>query len=220
MAEAGVSAVTVSAHKIGGPAGIGALVLTRGATVVPLFHGGGQQRRVRSGTQDVAGAIAFAVAAERVVAGLDGENARMSALRDRLIRGVLAIAGARLSGPMPESIAELHCPAAGTSSRLPTNAHFTFDGCEGDSLLYLLDAAGISVSTGSACHAGVPEPSRVLLAMGRTQAEARGALRFTLGHSSTVNDIDALLAVLPVAVERASRAGYSNRLVANSAPPA
>lgn len=218
VSENGVSAVTVSAHKIGGPVGIGALVLARGSTIVPLFHGGGHERKVRPGTHDVAGAVAFAVAAESAVARLDEESARLSVLRDRLIRGVLAMPGATLSGPVPESIAERSSPPDASCARLATNAHFTFADCEGDSLLLLLDMAGISVSTGSACQAGVPEPSRVLVAMGRTPHEARGALRFSLGRSSTVGDVDALLAALPGAIDRASRAGYSNRPVAHSAP--
>jgi len=216
VAEAGVNALTVSAHKIGGPVGIGALVLARETTVVPLFHGGGQQRQVRSGTQNVAGAVAFAAAAELAVARLDDESVRLSALRDRLIREVLAIPGSKLSGPVPASITGLGYPA--TATRLVSNTHFTFEGCEGDSLLLLLDAAGISVSTGSACQAGVPEPSHVLRAMGRTEKEARGSLRFSLGHSSTDDDVDALMAVLPGAVQRAMRAGYSNRNVSNSTP--
>jgi cysteine desulfurase len=197
---AGLVAVSVSAHKIGGPAGIGALVLDRSAQIEPLLHGGGQQRRIRSGTQDVAAAAAFAAAATSVAARLASDAARMSALRDRLVAGVArAVPDARLSGD-PE-------PAG----RLPANAHFSFPGCEGDSLLFLLDAAGVNVSTGSACQAGVPEPSHVLLAMGRSEVDARGALRITLGHASTDADVDAFLAALPEAYARASRAGLAAR---------
>ncbi|MFC5790141.1 cysteine desulfurase [Agromyces tardus] len=196
----GLVAISVSAHKIGGPVGIGALVLDRSARLEPLLHGGGQQRRVRSGTQDVAAAVGFAVAASAVHARLGEDAARMSALRDRLIAGVrAAVPDARLSGdPDP-------------AGRLPGNAHFSFPGCEGDSLLFLLDAAGVAVSTGSACQAGVPEPSHVLMAMGRTEEDARGALRITLGHGSTEDDVDAFLAALPAAYERASRAGLAAR---------
>ena len=196
----GLVALSVSAHKIGGPVGIGALVLDRSARIEPLLHGGGQQRRVRSGTQDVAAAVGFAVAASAVHDRLDDDAARMSALRDRLVAGVReAVPGARLSGdPDP-------------AGRLPGNAHFSFPGCEGDSLLFLLDAAGVAVSTGSACQAGVPEPSHVLMAMGRTEEDARGALRITLGHGSTGADVDAFLAALPAAYERASRAGLAAR---------
>lgn len=197
---AGLVAVSVSAHKIGGPAGIGALVLDRSAQVEPLLHGGGQQRRIRSGTQDVAAAAAFAAAATAVAARLEADAARMAALRDRLVQGVARLVpDARLSGD------------AAPGGRLPANAHFSFPGCEGDSLLFLLDAAGVNVSTGSACQAGVPEPSHVLLAMGRSEADARGALRVTLGHGSTEADVDAFLAALPEAYERASRAGLAAR---------
>jgi len=191
FAGSGLAALSVSAHKIGGPIGIGALVLSRTATVVPLIHGGGQQRQVRSGTQDAPAAVAFAVAAEQ-------PHTDYEPLRDRLIAGVrAAVPGAVLRGDPVD--------------RLPGNAHFTFAGCEGDSLLFLLDAAGVSVSTGSACQAGIPEPSHVLLAMGLTDDEARGALRMTVGHTSTEADVDALLAALPDAVARAGRAGYADR---------
>jgi cysteine desulfurase len=168
--------------------------------VEPLIHGGGQQRKVRSGTQDVAAAVSFAAAAVAVHERLAEDAARMSALRDRLIAGTLAaVPSAVLSGdPDP-------------AGRLPGNVHFSFPGCEGDSLLFLLDAAGVAVSTGSACQAGVPEPSHVLMAMGRSEADARGALRITLGHASTEADIDAFLAALPGAYEQAARAGLAAR---------
>ena len=200
----GVSALSVSAHKIGGPVGIGALVLSRTATVVPLIHGGGQQRQVRSGTQDVAAAVSFAVAATAMTGELAAENRRLAALRDRVIAGVLEAVPSAVYNGDPD-------PAG----RLPGNAHFTFPGCEGDSLLFLLDVAGVSVSTGSACQAGIPEPSHVLRAMGRTEAEARSALRITLGRTSTQADVDALLAALPAAWSQAIGAG-----MADSAPRA
>lgn len=196
---AGLVALSVSAHKIGGPVGVGALVLSRSATVEPLLHGGGQQRQVRSGTQDVAGAVSFAVAARHASAHRDAEAARLSTLRDRLIEGIVAaVPTAQLNGP-------------GGDGRLPGNVHFAFAGCEGDSLLFLLDMAGVSVSTGSACQAGIPEPSHVLRAMGRSELEARGALRVTLGHTTTDDDVDALLAALPAAYAQASRAGLADR---------
>jgi cysteine desulfurase len=197
---AGLVALSVSAHKIGGPAGIGALVLDRSAALEPLIHGGGQQRKVRSGTQDVAAAAAFAAAASVVDSQLADDARRMAALRDRLIAGALAaVPEARLSGdPDP-------------TGRLPGNVHFSFPGCEGDSLLFLLDAAGVAVSTGSACQAGVPEPSHVLMAMGRSEADARGALRITIGHSTTDADVDAFLAALPAAHAQAARAGLAAR---------
>jgi cysteine desulfurase len=193
----GVAGLSVSAHKIGGPVGIGALVLSRAASVVPLLHGGGQQRNVRSGTQGVAAAVSFAVAARAAVASLDSERARLTVLRDRLIGGVrAAVPEARLSGPEGDA-------------RVASNAHFTFPGAQGDSLLFLLDAAGVSVSTGSACQAGIPEPSHVVLAMGRAAAEASSCLRITLGRTSTQADVDALLAALPDAYARAARAGFT-----------
>lgn len=199
FATSGLAALSVSAHKIGGPLGIGALVLDRSAVVVPLIHGGGQQRDVRSGTQDVPAAISFGVAAQHPVASL-------APLRDRLIAGVrAAVPSAVLRGePEPES-------------RLDNNAHFTFPGCEGDSLLFLLDAAGVSVSTGSACRAGIPEASHVLLGMGLSEADARGALRITVGHTTTRAEVDAFLSALPEAVSRASRAGLNDRDVTTRA---
>ncbi|QEE61568.1 cysteine desulfurase [Salinibacterium sp. dk2585] len=193
LRDSGASAISISAHKIGGPLGIGALALSRSATLEPLLHGGGQQRNVRSGTQDAPAAIAFGVAAQHPLSSLEP-------LRDRLIEGVLAsVEGAVLRGD--------------PVGRLDNNAHFTFEGCQGDSLLFMLDMAGISASTGSACQAGIPEPSHVLLGMGLTEADARSALRFSLGHDSSEADVDALLAALPAAVERARRAGFSDRAV-------
>lgn len=188
--ELGVAALSVSAHKIGGPVGIGALVIGRSATITPLVHGGSQQRG-RSGTQDAAGAAAFGVAASTM------QHAD-PALRDRLVAGVLAA--------VPTAILRGDPDPAG---RLPGNAHFTFPGCEGDSLLFLLDAAGFSVSTGSACQAGVPEASHVLLALGLDEPTARGALRFTLGPETTEAEVDALVAALPAVVAQATHAGLA-----------
>ena len=188
----GAAAVSVSAHKVGGPVGIGALALARTAKVEPLLHGGDQQRG-RSGTQDAAGAAAFGVAASRAQAALPLDG--LAALRDRLVAGVLAsVEGAALRGD-PD--------AAG---RVAGNAHFTFAGADGDALLYLLDASGIAASTGSACQAGVTELSHVLLAMGVPEVEARGALRVTLGSTTTDADVDAFLAALPAAVAGARAA--------------
>jgi len=133
------------------------------------------------------------------------EARRLAVLRDRLIRGVReAVPEAVLSGPEPTGDAD-------GSERVAVNAHFVFPGAQGDSLLFLLDLAGLSVSTGSACTAGIPEPSHVLLAMGRTEQEARSALRFTLGRTSTDADVDALLAALPGAYAQAARAGLAER---------
>jgi len=195
----GVAALSVSAHKIGGPVGAGALLIARSATVVPLLHGGNQQR-ARSGTQDAAGAVAFGFAAARATADLPGQAARLERVRDRLVNGIRSA--------VPSAVYRGDPSPAG---RLPGNAHFTFPGCEGDSLLFLLDVAGFSVSTGSACQAGVPEASHVLTAMGLSEADARGALRFTLGHDTTDAEVDALVAALPAAVASASRAGLSDR---------
>jgi cysteine desulfurase len=192
----GVAALSVSAHKIGGPVGTGALLIARTATVVPLLHGGNQQR-ARSGTQDAAGAVAFGVAAAAIDTAAHAPVLR--ALRDRLVDGIRSA--------VPTAVYR-----GDTRDRLPGNAHFTFPGCEGDSLLFLLDVAGFSVSTGSACQAGVPEASHVLLSMGLSESDARGALRFTLGPDTTTDEVDALVAALPAAVERASNAGLSDRL--------
>lgn len=192
----GLSAMSVAAHKFGGPTGVGALLLRRNTACVPLLHGGGQERDVRSGTPDVAGAVAMAAAARVAVEGLDTFRSRVAALRDRLIEGVLA------------SIDDVDVNGSRTH-RLPGNAHFTFRGCEGDSLLMLLDAKGIECSTGSACTAGVARPSHVLTAMGADAASARGSLRLSLGHTSTDADVDAVLEVLPAAVERARQAALA-----------
>jgi cysteine desulfurase len=196
FAESGLDALTVTGHKIGGPYGIGALVLSRGAAPVPLLHGGGQERDVRSGTLDVPAAAGFAAAAELAVARRAEYAATVAGLRDDLI--------ARVRATVPDALLNGDPDPAG---RLPANAHFSFPGCEGDALLMLLDAAGIEVSTGSACSAGVPQPSHVLLAMGATPALARSSLRFSLGHTSTAADVDALAAVIGPVVERARGAG-------------
>lgn len=193
----GLDAMSISGHKIGGPVGVGALMLGRAVKLTPVQHGGGQERDVRSGTLDTASIAAFAAAADTAAKNLPSEAARIAALRDRLIDGVRnAVPAAVLRG----------APGAG---RLPGNAHFTFPGCEGDSLLFLLDLAGVESSTGSACTAGVPRPSHVLLAMGLDEETARGAQRFTLGHPSTEADVDALLAALPEAYARARQAGMA-----------
>lgn len=193
----GLDAMSISGHKIGGPVGVGALILGRSVKLTPVQHGGGQERDVRSGTLDTASIAAFAAAADSAAKNLEAESARISGLRDRLIAGVRdAVPSAVLRGP----------EGAG---RLPGNAHFTFPGCEGDSLLFLLDLAGVESSTGSACTAGVPRPSHVLLAMGLDEETARGAQRFTLGHPSAEADVDALLAALPGAYARALQAGMA-----------
>jgi cysteine desulfurase len=195
---AGLVALSASAHKIGGPVGVGALVVSRHVTLEALLHGGGQQRGLRAGTQDVAGAVAFSVAAELAVAELSAEAVRIGALRDELEAGLRA------------TIPDVVVSASG-ADRLPGHVHVVLPGAQGDSLLLLLDAAGVAVSTGSACQAGVPEPSHVLLSMGVAPDIAAGALRFTLGRTSTPADVAALLAALPSAYDRARRAGLSSR---------
>ena len=196
VAASGVDALTLTGHKLGGPLGIGALVLGREVACTPLLHGGGQERDVRSGTLDTPAVAGLSVAASLAVERRPELSARLSGLRDDLVRRVLeAVPDAVLNGvPVP------------SADRLPGNAHFSFPGCEGDSLLLLLDARGVEVSTGSACSAGVARPSHVLLAMGADEDAARSSLRFSLGHTSTTADVDALVEALPAVVERASRA--------------
>ncbi|MFJ3140332.1 cysteine desulfurase family protein [Streptomyces sp. NPDC086843] len=194
----GLAAMTVSGHKIGGPYGIGALVLGREHTPVPVLHGGGQERHVRSGTLDVPAVASFAVAGRLAAEQREWFAREIGRLRDDLVAAVLeAVPDAILGGdPTP-------------GGRLPANAHFTFPGCEGDSLLLLLDAQGIECSTGSACTAGVAQPSHVLLATGADPDLARGTLRFSLGHTSTDADVTALAKAIGPAVERARAAGLS-----------
>ncbi|HEY6313285.1 MAG TPA: cysteine desulfurase family protein [Streptosporangiaceae bacterium] len=195
FAASGADALTLSGHKLGGPVGVGALILARATEPVPVLHGGGQERDIRSGTLDTPAIRAFAVAAAACAQDLDDDAKRLTVLRDDLVRQVLAVVpDAVLNGPPPGE------------RRLPGNAHFSFPGCEGDALLMLLDANGIACSTGSACTAGVAEPSHVLLAMGAGDSRARGSLRFSLGHTSTQDDVDALATVIGEVVDRARRA--------------
>ncbi|MCW2746217.1 MAG: cysteine desulfurase [Mycobacterium sp.] len=193
-----VDALSLTGHKLGGPVGVGALVCGRGRELVPTSHGGGQERDVRSGTVDTAGVAGFGVAVEQAVAEREQRASHVRGLRDRLLGGLRAIA--------PDLIVNGADPAL-PAARLPGNLHVTFPGCEGDSLLLLLDAAGIECSTGSACSAGVARPSHVVLAMGVAPELARGSLRFTLGATSTQDDVDAVCAALPGVLERARRAG-------------
>ena len=190
----GLDAMTVTAHKLGGPVGIGALVIDRELQPTPLMHGGGQERDLRSGTIGVPLIAAFAKALEVTVDGQAESSARIEALRARMAEGIRRV--------VPDAIVNGD-PEPGPLHRLPNIAHVTFPGCEGDAMLMLLDAQGIECSTGSACDAGVPQPSHVLLAMGYDDAAARGSLRFSLGHTSTEADVDALVAALPAVHERA-----------------
>jgi cysteine desulfurase len=195
FAASGADALTITGHKLGGPVGVGALILARGMEPVPVLHGGGQERDIRSGTLDTPAIRAFAVAAAACAGRWAEEAERLAALRDDLVRQVLAaVPDAVLNGPPPGP------------GRLPGNAHFSFPGCEGDALLMLLDANGIACSTGSACTAGVAEPSHVLLAMGADDSRARGSIRFSLGHTSTKHDVDSLALVIGEVVDRARRA--------------
>ena len=198
FAGSGADLMTVTAHKVGGPVGVGALLVRRDAAVVPQTFGGGQERQIRSGTLDVPAIRSFAVAMEESVATIPVEAPRLMALRDRLIRSAMDLGYDITATGAWEAGDGIH--------RLPGNAHLLVPGCEGDSLLYLLDAVGVECSTGSACQAGVPQPSHVLLAMGIPEESARGALRLTFGHTSSDADVDAVLAALPAAIDRARRA--------------
>jgi cysteine desulfurase len=198
FAASGVDALSLTGHKLGGPVGAGALLLRRDAACTPLLHGGGQERDVRSGTLDVPGTMSLATAVRAAVADVDRRTAMLCTLRDDLVARVVAeVPDASLNG----------VPLDRPGERLPGNAHLSFPGCEGDSLLMLLDARGIECSTGSACTAGVARPSHVLLAMGLDEDLARGSLRFSLGHNSTPADVDAVVEAIGPVVERARRAG-------------
>jgi cysteine desulfurase len=192
FAASGVDALTLTGHKLGGPLGAGALLLGRDIACTPLLHGGGQERDVRSGTLDIPGARSLAVATALAVERQPETAARLSSLRDDLVK--------RVQEAVPTAVHN-----GDPADRLPGNAHFSFPGCEGDSLLLLLDARGVEVSTGSACSSGVARPSHVLVAMGQDEPTARSSLRFSLGHTSTADDVDALVDALPAVVERARR---------------
>ncbi|WP_067871110.1 cysteine desulfurase family protein [Nocardia vermiculata] len=197
FAAGGLAAASFAGHKFGGPHGSGVLLLGRQVGCVPLLHGGGHERDLRSGTSDVPAAVGLAAGLRQTVRELPERTAELTELRDHLIAGVRA--------HLPHAVLN-----GGTGERrLPGNVHFTFPGCEGDSLLMLLDAAGIECSTGSACNAGVAAPSHVLIAMGVEPRRARGSLRFSLGHTTTRADIDRVLEVLPSVVERAEAAGLA-----------
>jgi cysteine desulfurase len=192
----GVDALSVAGHKLGGPVGAGALLVQRELDLVPLLHGGGQERDVRSGTPDVPAVRGFAVAVAQAVAGREVLAARLHELRDSLVERVLrTVPDVAVNGP------------GAATERLPGTAHLTAPGCDGDALLMLLDAYGIECSTGSACASGVPQPSHVLLAMGRDSAAASGSLRVSLGHTSTEDDVEAFVDAIGPVVERARAAG-------------
>jgi cysteine desulfurase len=199
------SALTLTGHKLGGPFGAGALLLGRDVAATPVSHGGGQEREVRSGTLDVPAIVALAAAVRAAVDAQAAEAARVAELRDELVTAIQEIVpDVVLNGDPGQSDMD------GGPSRLPGNAHFTFPGCAGDSLLMLLDARGIECSTGSACTAGVAQPSHVLLAMDVAPDQARSSLRFSLGHTSTRADVHALAEAIGPVVERARKAGLVN----------
>ncbi|HWM00601.1 MAG TPA: cysteine desulfurase family protein [Nocardioidaceae bacterium] len=202
FAASGVDAMAVSAHKLGGPMGAGALLVRREVQLVPVLHGGGQERDVRSGTLNVAAIAGMAAAIELAVKRQPEYAAESAHLRDDLV--------ARVREQVPDVILNGD-PDPAFDHRLPCNAHLTFPGCEGDLLLMLLDAQGIECSTGSACSAGVPQASHVLLAMGCDDAHARASLRFSLGRGSSAADVDHLVEAIGPAVERARAAGVSDR---------
>lgn len=199
FATSDVDALTLTGHKVGGPYGVGALLARRELDLTALLHGGGQERDVRSGTIDVPAIAGFAAAVQLAIKEQEAYAARVGALRDQLVAGVLAA--------VPDAVLNGAATGSADVGRLPGNAHFSFPGCEGDSLLMLLDAQGIECSTGSACSAGVPQPSHVLLAMGRSEDDARSSLRFSLGHTSTAADVKALVAAIGPCVDRARSAG-------------
>ncbi|WP_062463730.1 cysteine desulfurase family protein [Demequina soli] len=193
--RAGLSAMTVSAHKVGGPVGVGALVARRGLPLESLAHGGGQQRSVRSGTLDAPGAAAFAAALDAAVAERSAERARLEALRSRLVAGIrTAVPEATVTGPRDPAL------------RLPGIVHCVIPGARAESVLFLLDAAGIAASSGSACTAGVVQSSHVAMAMGWSAEDAACTLRLSMGRTTAEADLDAVLAALPDAVARARAA--------------
>jgi len=194
-AASGLDLMTFTAHKLGGPYGIGALLARRELRLAPILHGGGQERDIRSGTLDVPAVAGFAAAVDVAARQLKQEERRIRDLRANLIGSVLAAV----------PIVVVHGPSS-ESDCLPGIVNIGFPGCSADAILMLLDSAGIDCSTGAACSAGVLQPSHVLLAMGYSESDARSALRFSLGHSSTLADVRALAAALPEAVERARAA--------------
>ena len=191
--ELGAATLAASAHKFGGPRGMGILLARRSPAPKPVILGGGQERGIRSGTVDVASAAATAAALEEAVAEMGQERQRIAGLRDSVIAGVTAA--------VPEVIVAKHEPC------LPGHAHFMFPGANADALIMLLDAQGIQVSAGSACASGVLRMSHVLEAMGYSEREAMGALRVTVGRTNTSEDVETFLAAIPEVVERARAAG-------------
>ena len=194
FAELGLFAMTVSAHKLGGPVGVGALVLRRGVDITPLLHGGGQEREIRSGTIAAAAIVSFATAALAADRNREKNALTIAGLRDKLEAAIFAaVPDAKVNG--------------GPGERLPGILNIRFPNTESDSLLLLFDSEGIACSTGSACSAGVQQASHVLISMGLSEREARSSLRFSLGLENTESDIDYLNTCLKRVIERA-RAAY------------
>jgi cysteine desulfurase len=192
----GLTAMSLSAHKVGGPVGVGALIVSRDAKLTSIQQGGGQERDLRGGTMNAAGARAFASAARMSKSKLASDGWARHDLLNHLTTGVTrAIPSARFS--------------RGSAPGVPDLAHFTFPGCSGDSMLYLFDQHNIAVSTGSACTAGVARASHVLLTMGRTEEEATGTLRISIGRDTTKAEIDEFLKVLPEVHAAALKAGLT-----------
>jgi len=184
-----VDLYSISAHKIHGPKGVGALFVRKGTIVKPLLTGGGHERNRRSGTENVAGIVGFGVAAKMAREGLESEMAHVRALRDRL------------ESQLKEKIDLIHVNAE-SAARLPNTSNIMVDFAEGEGLVISLDLKGVAVSTGSACSSGSLEPSHVLTAIGKTPDEAHGSLRFSLNAGNTVEEIDYVVEVLPRIVER------------------
>ena len=192
--SSGAATMAISAHKFGGPRGIGALLVRRDITLCPHNNGGGQERGLRSGTQDVASAAGMAAGLRAAVSDMQAEHDRVKNLTEQLTHAIAGIDGAIVHTTQPA---------------LAGHVYASFPGAEADSLIMLFDAAGIDCSTGSACSAGVNRPSHVLSAMGVSEPEARSAIRFTLGWTSTQDDVDAVIAALPETVMRARKAGMA-----------
>jgi cysteine desulfurase len=196
--DSGVTTMAISGHKIGAPVGIGALIVARNAKLAVTSHGGGQERGIRSGTLSAPLATIFADAADLAVEELAELTARLEPFKNKIISAVKESA--------PNAVF-----SRGDAPGFVGIIHFTFPGCNGDSLLFLLDSAGVAVSTGSACRAGVTEASHVLMAMGRTQEQARGSLRISLGYTTTMADVDAFIDAFPSAYQGALKAGLPSK---------
>ena len=187
--ELGVDLYSISGHKIYAPKGIGALYVRKGTKLAPMLHGGHHERNLRAGTENVAGAVALGRAAQWVVGNAAEEWAREAQLRDRLEQGIL------------DRVPDSHVNGAG-APRTPNTTNVRFDGIDSDALLIALDLKGFAVSSGSACSSGATEPSHVLIAIGLTPEQARSSLRFSLGRSNTLEQVEALIDAVAASVAR------------------